>query len=169
MSESIVETKNASLDTLSVTILALHVSGKQMTLAVFRQLPSAYENERANLWGIVRYAIKDEGETWLVFSVDGRLFRRPLDLRLRHTSERSLIEMTERLDSLINGKGFLGRLKKLNTTHPENIEKTNKDIQLLQAKIQEEKTRIVLFNQQEDARFSNETRISHLPQLFIAV
>ena len=34
-----IETKNASLDTLAVTILALHVSGKQMTQAVFKQLP----------------------------------------------------------------------------------------------------------------------------------
>lgn len=35
-----IETKRASLDTMSVTIQALHVSGKQMTLAVFRQLPA---------------------------------------------------------------------------------------------------------------------------------
>lgn len=34
-----IETKRASLDTMAVTIQALHVDGKQMTLAVFRQLP----------------------------------------------------------------------------------------------------------------------------------
>ena len=74
----IVETKNASLDTLAVTIQALHVSGKQMTLAVFRQLPRRVESSNASLWGTVRYSIKDEGSLWLVFSEDGRLYRRSL-------------------------------------------------------------------------------------------
>jgi hypothetical protein len=76
-----VEAKNARLDTLAVTIQALHVSGKQMTLAVFRQLPRAIEDEDSELWGIVRYAIKDEGAVWLVFSHDGTLYRRALNLR----------------------------------------------------------------------------------------
>ena len=35
----LIETQNASIDTLSVTIRSLHVNSKQMTLAVFRQLP----------------------------------------------------------------------------------------------------------------------------------
>lgn len=62
-----VETKNASLDTLAITILALHVNGKQMTLAVFRQLPEGREDEDSELWGTVRYSIKDAGDLWLVF------------------------------------------------------------------------------------------------------
>ena len=70
-----IETKNASLDTLAVTIRALHVSGKQMTLAVFRQLPTASEREGSSLWGVVRYTIKEEGELWLVFSHEGQLCR----------------------------------------------------------------------------------------------
>src|SRR5512139_4296091 len=70
-----IETRNASISTLSVTIQALHVSGKQMTLAVFRQLPIRAETDDSELWGIVRYAIKDEGDLWLVFSKDGKLFR----------------------------------------------------------------------------------------------
>src|ERR1700693_3610654 len=76
-----IETKNASLDTMSVTICALHVSGKQMTLAVFRQLPIAEvflsDGSLAPLtpWGLVRYDIKNEGAIWLVASLDGRLFR----------------------------------------------------------------------------------------------
>lgn len=77
-----VETRNASLDTLAVTIQALHVSGKQMTLAVFRQLPiaSALNSdssliESLALWGLVRYQIKDEASLWVVASADGVLYR----------------------------------------------------------------------------------------------
>ena len=65
---------------MAVTIKALHVNGKQMTLAVFRQLEQKKENEQAELWGCVRYEIKDQGSIWLVFSQDGHLYRRPLDL-----------------------------------------------------------------------------------------
>ena len=85
---ALVETKNASIDTLSVTIRALHVSAKQMTLAVFRQLPvaDAY-NEDGTLaelehWGIVRYQVKDEGDLWVVASKDGVLYR--CDTNTRH-------------------------------------------------------------------------------------
>lgn len=80
-----VETKSASLDTLSVTIQALHVNGKQMTLAVFRQLPSCglYVDcgidPALHLWGIVRYPIKDEGSLWAVADRDGRLYRCDVD------------------------------------------------------------------------------------------
>ena len=81
-----VETKHASLDTLSVTIQALHVNGKQMTLAVFRQLPviSPY-NEDGSLapleyWGIVRYRINDLGSSWAVCSTGGRLYRGSIDI-----------------------------------------------------------------------------------------
>ena len=79
-----VETKSASLDTLAVTIQALHVSGKQMTLAVFRQLPSirAYNDDGSLLpleyWGVVRYSIKDEGELWVICAHGGRLYRCPM-------------------------------------------------------------------------------------------
>lgn len=80
-----IETKSATLDTLAVTIQALHVSGKQMTLAVFRQLPTtlAYGEDGSLLpleyWGVVRYAIKDEGDAWVVCATGGRLYRCPLN------------------------------------------------------------------------------------------
>jgi hypothetical protein len=83
-----VETKSASLDTLAVTIQALHVNGKQMTLAVFRQLPCAEViNEDGSLapiecWGLVRYSIKDEGDFWVVCASGGRLYRSKLRLDL---------------------------------------------------------------------------------------
>lgn len=69
------------MSTFSVTIQALHVNGKQMTLAVFRQLPTlalfAENSERTPCvwWGIVRYPIKDEGDTWVVADMGGKLFR----------------------------------------------------------------------------------------------
>lgn len=72
----------ATLSTLSVEIKALTVSGKQMTLAVFRQLPQMETTTpaaelwpTARYWGIVRYAIKDEGDLWAVIEVDGKLHR----------------------------------------------------------------------------------------------
>lgn len=78
-----IETRTASLDLLAVTIQALHVNGKQMTLAVFRQLPvaDAYNDDGSlaplEYWGLVRYAIKDEGDLWVVCACGGRLYRCP--------------------------------------------------------------------------------------------
>ncbi len=77
-----IEAKSASLDTMAVTIQALHVSGKQMTLSVFRQLPtiSIFDDEGdpihdAKPWGFVRYDIKGQGDEWAVISKDGKLYR----------------------------------------------------------------------------------------------
>lgn len=80
-----VETKSASIETLSVQILALHVDGKQMTLSVFRQLPNGYvfmydgTPHAGSCWGLVRYSIKHEGDFWLVVSYSGRLYRCLID------------------------------------------------------------------------------------------
>lgn len=81
MSVSVVA-KDASLTSLSVTITALVVSGKQMTLAVFRQLPAAEalkENGQLAIlgwWGRVRYSIKDEGvDEWIVAEHESALYR----------------------------------------------------------------------------------------------
>ena len=77
----LIETQNASIDTLSVTIRSLHVNSKQMTLAVFRQLPVVpvyrYDGTLVPLerWGLVRYEIKNEGSLWLVASHAGVLYR----------------------------------------------------------------------------------------------
>lgn len=87
-----IETKTASLETFSVTIRALHVNGKQMTLAVFRQLPVENETPDDEKWGIVRYAIKDQGDIWLVFSHEGRLYRRALDPYANVRRDREWIE-----------------------------------------------------------------------------
>jgi hypothetical protein len=90
-----IETKNANLDTLAVTIMALHVAGKQMTLAVFRQLPMTslvYDTgekiEYMNWWGLVRYNIKDECDLWVVVETGGILYRSALKKsRLKYLTE----------------------------------------------------------------------------------
>lgn len=88
-----IETKNASIDTFCVTINTLHVSGKQMTISVFRQIPewncfsdSGEEDDDENftpnntikpgckLWGKVNYKIENINK-WIVFSEDGILYR----------------------------------------------------------------------------------------------
>lgn len=83
--DKIIESKNASISTMSVTISAIQVGDRQMTLSVFRQLPitdlfdedsmDGDVREDLELWGIVRYALKDGGSEWVVASADGVLYR----------------------------------------------------------------------------------------------
>lgn len=71
----------ATLSTLQVSIQALVVNGKQMTLAVFRQLPNVSpvdadgNLQEFNYWGLVRYAIKDQGDVWGVATIGSALVR----------------------------------------------------------------------------------------------
>jgi hypothetical protein len=67
---------------LTVTVKTLNVNGKSMTLSFFKQLPiaSVYKNDYTiqdvNLWGIVRYEIKDNmNPIWVVFESDGILYK----------------------------------------------------------------------------------------------
>ncbi|MBK7782358.1 MAG: hypothetical protein IPJ58_16605 [Ardenticatenia bacterium] len=71
-----IETKRASLDTMAVTIQALHVDGKQMTLAVFRQLPETWTREEVyDPWGYVRHGTAARTDVWIIHSVGGVLHR----------------------------------------------------------------------------------------------
>lgn len=82
-SERSVSTSEATIQTAVIEIKALTLNNKQMTLAVFRQLPEdetepplyACSDPKATRWGLVRYEIKDEGKLWLVFSRGGKLYR----------------------------------------------------------------------------------------------
>jgi hypothetical protein len=95
----------ATLSTLRVEIKALTVSGKQMTLAVFRQLPRMKTTTNdaelwpdASYWGIVRYAIKDEADLWAVIEIEGKLYRGPVENRdesYYHDNARGNAELTE--------------------------------------------------------------------------
>jgi hypothetical protein len=152
-----IETKNASLDTLAVTILALHVSGKQMTLAVFRQLPEGVEQQGSELWGTVRYAIKDSGDLWLVFSNDGRLFRRSLNLR-SPWAEKYELRKAEKELKLLERYGASWREPALD----EKINAARLAVASEYAAWQEKYYADV-------ARYENEKKLSELRQLFISV
>lgn len=160
-----IETKNASLDTLAVTILALHVSGKQMTLAVFRQLPEGKETEQSELWGTVRYTIKDSGELWVVFSNEGRLFRRALNIKSPRRDEWAIREAQKdvnRQQDKINrykNSGFYDNELAIAESTLANLQHE------LQTSIKEADD---LYKEDTD-RFNYETKLSQLRQLFISV
>lgn len=160
MNSTAVQTKNASLDTLAVTIQALHVSGKQMTLAVFRQLPRATESEDSELWGVVRYAIKYEGDLWLVFSHNGSLYRRAIFLS-EPTSYFGKIPDLEK--SIFN----LRRRMELSQYYQtkENEERVCDWEGQLELEKQAYKERLAA----SAAKCAREKSLSEMPQLFIAV
>lgn len=90
--ERLVATQSAHISTMTITIQALQVHNKQMTLAVFRQLPErrAYLddwtlNPTLEHWGIVRYAVGDVA-VWLVAGQHGQLVRCSLGFRLPNVS-----------------------------------------------------------------------------------
>lgn len=159
-----IETKNASLDTLAVTIKALHVNGKQMTLAVFRQLPRSYERDDSDLWGVVRYEIKSEGCLWLVFSHDGTLRRRALDPRSPWADRSYLKKLTNELAYAEKQWGYT-------SAHPDSHWKTEFECKLL---LLRESVKAEQANYDHeyavDAELcAKERRLSELTQLFIAV
>lgn len=151
-----IETKNASLDTLAVTILALHVSGKQMTQAVFKQLPEGREIEGDSLWGVVRYQIKDSHSLWLVFSSGNRLYRRGLSfgytpMNNTNYNIRLLDNYKTTISKYLNGGKFTdGQLEKIAEYEQDIADSRELD-------------RIDLAKQQYDKK------LSCLQQLFIAV
>ena len=159
-----VETKNASLSTLSVTINALHVNGKQMTLAVFKQLPIASlvrpdgtKDIGLSWWGSVRYKIKDEGDLWMVANTigrcsDGRLYRcpkiKPFDEQRWLDGSKAEIEgYKSKLSSSPNNQFYADQLKKEEGFY----------VRCMKRKMYWDKAQIVM---QEWNRY---------PQLFIAV
>lgn len=158
-----VETKNASLDTLAVTILALHVSGKQMTQAVFKQLPVGDEKENEPIWGIVRYR-GIYSNIWIIFSSEGTLYKRELK--------------TQRPDIgwILEAKRELDRHDK---RHPECTLSYETDRpEVIEWRLELAQKRICLVSSIEEyqdiydeklAKQQNETALSKLKQLFIAV
>lgn len=82
-----------SAEELTVTIRAVRINGKQMTLAVFRQLPvielcaeSGDALSPIRPWGIVRQEIK-EATVWLLLEFAGQLYKAPIDTERLHQSE----------------------------------------------------------------------------------
>jgi len=77
---NVINISDVGLKTATVTLKTITVSGKQMTLAVFRQLRIGQPDE-GEPWGIVNYSIKDQGKVWLVYSHDATLKRRVIPIR----------------------------------------------------------------------------------------
>ena len=78
---------------LIVTVRAVRLNGKQMTVAVFKQLPivelcteSGNALSPIQPWGIVRQEIK-ETSAWLLLEYEGVLCKAPLDTERLHQSE----------------------------------------------------------------------------------
>ena len=76
-----IQKNEAQLATLSIDIQAIRVNGKRMSLAAFKQLKLGdYFDElkpKCKRWGMVKYKLdKDDRGNWLVYSLDGTLYRR---------------------------------------------------------------------------------------------
>ena len=81
-SGNLLKTNQVSIETLSVTIQALQVNKKQMTQAVFKQLPLGKLNLEGmpgkfdqEIWGWVNYTVNNIGPEWIVFSMNQCLFK----------------------------------------------------------------------------------------------
>lgn len=159
-----IESKNASLDTLAVTIRALHVSGKQMTLAVFRQLPTARERDGSSLWGVVRYTIKDEGELWLVFSHDGVLYRRAVFPGQPFADKSGLHSAQYKLKMAENEINRWGAHLK-----GDRLAEKEQELILLRGSVMAEQAGYEARLAADKTRTDQEKRLAQLPQLFISV
>jgi hypothetical protein len=73
-----ITSKNARFETVTVGIQTVRVGAKQMTIAVFRQLPILPERyfDASQKWGFVRYNV-DNAELWFVLAYEGKLYRFP--------------------------------------------------------------------------------------------
>ncbi len=78
MNREPIVSKNARFETVSVTIQTVRVGAKQMTIAVFRQLPilDARYFDVAQKWGFVRYNV-DGADVWFVLAFEEKLYRFP--------------------------------------------------------------------------------------------
>lgn len=109
-----ISTKDLSITTPSVTINAIKINNKQMTLAVFRQLDikelSEYILNPINtfiIWGRVNYKtnhIKDYiNINWIIFEKDGFLYRDSLE-RIYSVNIRGTYHTT--IDYMINSTAY---------------------------------------------------------------
>lgn len=172
-----IETKSASLDTLAVTIRALHVSGKQMTLAVFRQLPTISAcNEDGSIrpmeyWGIVHYAIKHEADTWVICASGGILYRCPLQPapNMIPACERDLRKAREHLAWARRIKAAGADREQLNlawSTKPRGLVSFCKDSHI---QLEREVVALEEWLERCKRRAVTDETLARLPQLFIAV
>ena len=72
----LIDTKTASITTCTITVQAMTINNKQVTLALFKQLPTRrpIALDCLNLWGIVNYYV-DYQTRWAVGEQEGVLYR----------------------------------------------------------------------------------------------
>lgn len=171
-----IETRSASLETLSVTIQALHVSGKQMTLAVFRQLPvtHAYNDDGSlrpmEYWGIVRYAIKDEGDAWVICASGGSLYRCPLNWHVGNSVWHATQDMTHAKESLAWWHRVKASVDRGGSVYGHDAPRgchiwRADDLAALEGKVAESATCLQTCQRAEETR----AKLLRMSQLFIAV
>lgn len=184
---NVAESESVAVEIFSVSIKVIRVNNKQMTQAVFRQLPQGTEDKSSTLWGIVKYdGIGRYQGQWLVFSQSGKLFRRELDLSQRGVDQYDLTRAKEQLKyhgpSYYAYKDEPGYWEKQSQTYSaERVKQERAEYEkskyeyeskkkALQKAVEEEEQYV--FNEQkaEVNRYSYEHGlVKKLPQLFIAV
>lgn len=84
-----IKSNEATITTATVDLQVVRIGAKQMTLAVFRQLPGKdlFKPDGglvAPPWGWVNYDYRSYGKRPYVFSEDGVLYRDDVDIRAYH-------------------------------------------------------------------------------------
>lgn len=169
----IITTAEASLKTLVITIQALTVKDKQMTLSVFRQLPEGsfyYDNNDpipGTAWGTVRYPIKDKANRWVVHELDGILYR--CEFPERESLHRDIVDKKRAQEVVQNFPEFKAHSWENEKATEERFQRHLED----KHKAEEELARATEFLRQELGFDAGRTilirRLNALPQLFIAV
>lgn len=109
-------TTDATVRTLQIVVKAMTIGTKQVTLAVFRQLPRIDPlTEEGGLrpdiecWGHVNYPIKDEGEKWAVISCDGGLHRACIDIVWRNVPNKHWYPTVAAYEEAVRKVGLIQR------------------------------------------------------------
>ena len=167
---TIINSSEATLKTLSVTISTLSVNERQMTLSVFRQLPVIKVIDRGKIqgqsWGIVRYKIKDEGDVWVVVEKDGVLHRSLVPGHIDTEYEKNKIG---------NLRSKLGLLEEeLEDAGDENAyswrhKRAREEILRIQRDITDTFENMYKYDKHNEAYAEYKQILDKLPQLFIAV
>lgn len=149
-----------------VTVMALRIDGKKMTLALFRQIPQAdcltsehVFDATLKPWGRVAYKIPKEGNEWLLAEREGQLLRCSLDLpslspwAVEHHSK-GITESEEKLQGTESlGKHGTG----LAAIYRSSLERHQQELPKAKAQLAADK-----------ARHAALLQLKTLPQLFIA-
>ena len=170
-----IQKNEAQLATLSIDIQAIRVNGKRMSLAAFKQLKvgECFDEKKPNCkrWGMVKYKLsKDDDGDWVVYSLDGTLYRR--ETPMGRWDARQVFK-TEAGDYRVDGENM--PIYYWSNAYWKKQEKrdyysTKEEIEI---KYKERKLHEVYDNKLEEARLEVQRKdrkmATELPHLFIAV